>query len=113
MPKIGTTLRPVKAEILRGGRATAFLVSESHPVQNFKWVNDGLVEVIVKGEYHWAKGDCIKILKINGWMIRRYDTRQYFRILAEIEYIPAGELNDRDERTQTLFEDVPEDYLNG
>lgn len=114
MPKIGSTLRPTYAQILRGGRATAFLVPSAHFVPNRGWVDDGVVQVIVNGELHWKLGDCIKIKEMTGWSLWKSSKgRRFFRVYAEIEYIPLEELDNRDETTQKLFEDVPEEYLNG
>ena len=110
MGKVNQYYRPVGADILRGGRATKFVVQECHPVQNGGWYKDGYVGIIVKGEYHWELGDLIRVTKVNGWKLFRTFTGRYtFDIIGEIEFVKKADIPSLGSKASKYIKDLPED----
>lgn len=111
MPKVGTIVTPVNAKIIRGGRATEFCVGVCHFVPKRGFVSDGYVYFMVQGEYHWEKGDRIRVTEITGWRIYVPRTRAKRLIMyAKIEFMPKESFKDGGEIMDRLKADVPEEY---
>lgn len=114
MYKVGRPIRPMFGHITRGGRATQFTVGQMHRKMTGEWVQDGLVQIIVKGEYHFSLGDYIIVNRVSGWKCSRSERgKDFFTIYADdIEYITKAEWELRQDPTlQQMSEDLPEELL--
>lgn len=103
MIALNTKYMPVTARIMKGGKYTRFAIPQFHR-EGDKDVQDGLINVLVRGDYRFKRGDYIKILKITG------ANRQgnYFTLIAEIEYIAEEEYL-AEPNSELLADNIPDD----
>lgn len=110
MPSIGSVVKPIKAEITKGGRATKFWISHGRWIQNVGWKDYGFSILVLKGEYHWKMGDRLKITKISSYSVQRdLKRRMFITVFVDAEYIPAGSV--LDENMMRMLDDITEEYL--
>jgi len=111
MPKVGAIVTPINAKIIRGGRETEFCTSLSHFVPQRGFVPDGYVYFVAEGEYHWEKGDRIRINEITAWRIYVPKTRaKRLMLYAKIDYIPKETYENGGDVMDRLEADVPGEY---
>ena len=109
MIKVGKEYAPVSAKITKGGKYTQLTLGQQHRVGNKYW-NDGFINVLVKGEINWVRGDVIKINEITAATLVSWKGKQYFSIYADVDYIPLLE-SKAGAFKQTLEDDIPDELL--
>ena len=111
MIKVGMKIRPYAARVTKGGEYTAFSLPQNHRNPNGSGlIQDGFINLLVKGEYDFEKGDTIKVLKIDGAELRNWKGRQFFSLYGEIEYTSAS-VKLSEPNKDILDGDIPEEML--
>lgn len=114
MIKVGQLLKPYSARVLDGGKKTQFSIPQYHRSKDGEIHKDGFINILVNGNYPWAKGsnDQIKLLEVLAVSIWKANGNQYVGIVAKIEYVTAEEdLYDRPDGSGSWSEDIPEELL--
>lgn len=111
MIKVGMKFKPYSARVAKGGEYTSFALPQNHRNPNGNGlIPDGFINLLVKGEYNFERGDIIKVLKIDGAELRNWNGRQFFSVYGEIEYTPAS-VKLSEPNQDILDGDIPEEML--
>lgn len=103
MITLNTDIFPVKATVIMGGRFTSFGVPQYHR-EGDRDVSDGFINVNVRGEYNFHRGDLIRIKEITG---AKVTNGKWFAVFADIEYVSMTE--QIAEPNRELLENIPDD----
>lgn len=94
---------PVNALTMRGGYISFGLPVRHHDGE--KYIEDGFINIVTKGEYDFHRGDSITIKQITGANVR---SSKYFTIFAKIEYKSKAQRKAEPNR-ELIDENIPDD----